>query len=111
MKFKMNNDKWEIKLISNDEMQKYADSDLKESFTHGLTVYNENTIYLNELSPNKKRTLHHELVHCYLYEFGFNPFEKQFSLEDVCEICASSNEIINKIINDYFNKEEELEVI
>ena len=103
MKFEMNNDKWEIKIISNDEMAKKSDSDLINTFTHGLTVYNENTIYLNELAPNKKRTLYHELVHCYLYEFGFNSFDKQFNLEDVCEISASSCDIINKIINDYFS--------
>lgn len=106
MKFKMNSSEWEIRIISNEEMGKKSDSDLINTFTHGLTVYNENTIYLNELAPNKKRTLYHELVHCYTYEFGLNPFEKQFSLEDVCEICASSNDIVNKIIQDYFLIEE-----
>lgn len=106
MKFEMNNSKWEIKEITNDKMKEYADSDLKNTFTHGITVYSENMIYINKLSPNKKRTLYHELVHCYTYEFGFNPFDKQFSLEDVCEISASSSDIVNKIIQDYFLIEE-----
>lgn len=106
MKFEMNNSKWEIEEITNDKMKEYADSDLKNTFTHGVTVYSENAIYINEKSPNKKRTLYHELAHCYTYEYGFNPYDKQFSLEDVCEISACSHDIIHNIVEEYFNSKK-----
>jgi len=102
MKFKMNGDKWEIKEISNEEMGEIESSDLKTTFTHGTTRYVNNTIYLNKMSPNKEKTLYHELVHCYLYEYGFNSFDKEYNVEDVCEIAANSSGIINKIMQEYF---------
>ena len=103
-KFLLNEDEWHIKIISNEEMNKKTGENEKDCFTHGLTCYDENIIYLNEKSPNKKKSLIHELEHCYLYEYGFNPFNKQFDLEDVCEIIAGSFEIIKKIVEDYFGR-------
>ena len=103
MKFKMNNSEWEIKEISNAEMNTMESSDLKETFTHGTTQYSTNTIFINKDSPCKERTLYHELIHCFMYEYGHNQFEnKAFSYEDVCEISASSHDIIEKIARDYF---------
>ncbi len=101
MVFIMNNDEWIIKEISNSEMNMICSSDLKETFVHGITQYNESTIYINEDSPNKERTLYHELMHCYMYEYGINQWDKNFSNEDICELSASSYKIIFQIIKKY----------
>lgn len=103
MNFNMNNNEWEINEISNAEMNMISNSDLKETFTHGTTQYSENIIYINKDTPNKKKTLYHELTHCYMYEYGHNQWQKEFNNEDVCEICASSHDIINTIVEAYFD--------
>ena len=104
MKFKMNNEEWEIKKISNAEMNIMMPSDKKESFTHGSTQYDELTIYLNEDAKSIRKTLIHELTHCFMYEFGHNQWEKEYNNEDVCEIVTSSYDIIHKIVEDYFGE-------
>ena len=103
MKFKMNNDEWKIKEISNMEMNTLENNDEETSFIHGTTRYSSNTIYINESTPNKRKTLIHELTHCFMYEFGHNQFdEKNTNCEDVCEISSASHDIIHKIVEDYF---------
>ena len=104
MKFKMNNRNWEIKLISNAEMNILCGSDLRETFTHGSTQYSESVIYLNELAPDKRKTLYHELTHCFMYEYGHNQHQKEFNNEDVCEISACSHDIIHQIFEKNFKK-------
>lgn len=48
-------------------------------------------------------TLKHELMHIWLYENGHkNQDGKEiFSYEDICELCALSNDFINKIVKLY----------
>lgn len=104
MKFKINNNQWEIKIISNAEMNIMYSSDLKETFIHGITRYDELVIYINQLAPDKRKTLYHELTHCFMYEFGHNQQEKEYNNEDVCEINACSHDIIHAIVEDYFKK-------
>lgn len=106
MEFKINNSNWEIKEISNSEMNMMESSDLKDTFTHGTTQYDKNIIYLNKESANKRKTLYHELTHCFMYEFGHNQHEKEFNNEDVCEICACSHDLIHEISEQYFNGTE-----
>ena len=102
MKFKINGSSWEIKEITDKEMQSIYG---KEGYyTHGYTCYSENIIYINKTSPEIIRTLKHELMHCWLYMYGHNQDDKQFTNEDVCEIVASSNDFINKVINEYMNQ-------
>ena len=104
MEFLINGDKWKIEVISNEEINKKEKNDDESIFIHGTTVYSENTIYLNEKSPNKKKSLIHELLHCYLYEYGFRAYDKQFNAEDLCEIVAGSFETIKRIVVDYFER-------
>lgn len=104
MKFNMNDTIWEIKEISNAEMNILCGSDLKETFTHGTTLYSELVIYLNENAPDKRKTLYHELTHCFMYMYGHNQHQKEFDNEDVCEINACSHDIIHKIVEHYFSK-------
>lgn len=102
MRFKMNNNNWKIKEITNEQMNKLTNSDARECFTHGTTQYNDNTIYINKETPEKRKTLYHELMHCFLYEYGHKQWNKEFDNEDICEISSSSHDLIHKITNDYF---------
>lgn len=99
MVFEINNSKWLIKEISQEEMQYSMGEEGK--YTHGITIYSENTIYINETSPEKERTLKHELTHVWLYMYGHNQQDKEFNYEDVCEIVACSNDFINYVIGKY----------
>jgi Zn-dependent peptidase ImmA (M78 family) len=100
MKFKINNREWEIKEISNEEM--IVDTSDLDGFTHGTTEYSTLTININKSAPDKRKTLIHELTHCFMYEFGHNQHTKEFNHEDVCEICACSHDIIHEIVEKYF---------
>jgi Zn-dependent peptidase ImmA (M78 family) len=99
MKFRLNNVIWTIKEISEEEMQYHCGHE--GWFTHGCTQYKENTIYINKSTHEKERTLIHELTHVWLYMYGHNQDEKKFDNEDVCEIVASINDFINRIVNSY----------
>lgn len=99
MKFKINGSEWDIELISNDTMQNNYGR--QGWYTHGMTIYSENKIYINETTPELLRTLKHELTHCWLYMYGHCQDEKQFTNEDVCEIVASINDFINEIISKF----------
>ena len=101
MRFIMNNNNWEIREKTNEEMMALTGD--YENFTHGTTEYSELVININKSAPDKRRTLCHELMHCFMYEYGHNQFEnKTFNNEDICEMVASSHDIINRIINKYF---------
>lgn len=99
MKFEINNALWQVKEISQEEMQ--YDKGQEGYYTHGFTCYSENTIYINKTSPEKERTLKHELTHVWLYMYGHCQDNRQFTNEDVCEIVASSNAFINQILEKY----------
>ena len=103
MTFYINRKKWKITEISNAEMITNV-GDL-EGFTHGVTEYSTLVIKLNEDAPDKRKTLIHELTHCFMYEFGHNQHTKEFNNEDVCEICACSHDLIHEIVEDYFKNE------
>lgn len=101
MKFKMNNSDWEIKEISNAEMN---DMFGENGYTDGVTNYTHHIIYINNDILDKKRTLYHELMHCFLYEYGHNQnADKSFSYDDVCEVSACSHDIIHSIVEEYFS--------
>ena len=72
------------------------------NYTMGLTIYAKQKILLNQEQANIIKTLKHELVHAWLYEYGHAQYDEcKFSNEDVCEIVASSNDFINEVIKQY----------
>lgn len=98
MKFKCNNTEYEIKEVNciEDEVE-----------TVGLTKYQERIIFLKKLDKDFViRTLKHELMHVWLYEYGHNQDEKEFNNEDVCEIVACSNDFINEVVKQYRKENE-----
>lgn len=110
MKFKMNNRDWEIIELSQDKMRetfaKY-DEPSKNGRYFGLTYVDNDKIYLDKdlCLDQKKQTLKHELMHCYIACYLFNSGEKQFDEEDLCNISSNSHEIIHDIYSRYFKTE------
>ena len=103
-KFKINNTEWTVKEVSEAEIN----NEMKNDYTLGLTIYKTQEILLLENQPNLARTLKHELIHVWLYEYGHRQDdEKKFDYEDICEIVASSNDFINEIVLVYNDKKED----
>lgn len=110
MKFKMNDREWEIIELSQEEIRerfreyKY-DGEPKEGRYFGLTYLDNSKIYIDKdlCLDQKKQTLKHELMHCYIGCYLFN-VEKEYTEEDLCNISANSHDIIHKIVEDYFGE-------
>ena len=101
----VNNSKWKIKQVKTSDLvqiykEVYKNDDVV--FTYGLCKYPEHIIYINtEMCKEQQiKTLKHELTHCYIWEYGlFNV--PNFTDEMVCDLVASSNNFINKIVKKY----------
>lgn len=117
MKFKMNDIEFEIielPQIVYKEFRKKEDEangcEISNTLVGeylGSTHHKTCKIYLDESmsKDRKRRTLLHELAHCYIYEYITHE-ETQFSEENVADICANSHDIIHKIAEDYFCKKK-----
>lgn len=104
--FDINNDTWQIEEKCKDELLELYKKECKEDdiyMVYGVTKKSNQIIYINsEMSEQQKRkTLMHELMHCYLYEFGIHNF-LSFDEEDLCNFSAHSHDIIHKIVKDYY---------
>lgn len=96
-KFEINNTEWTIKEVSEAQIN----NEMKNDFTLGVTIYKTQEILLLKEQSNLIKTLKHELVHVWMYEYGHNQHEKEFDYEDICEIVASCNNFINEVIEKY----------
>lgn len=102
-KFNINNTEWTIREVSEAEIN----NEMKNDFTMGVTIYKLQEILLLENQANLIKTLKHELVHVWLYEYGHaQNDDKKYDYEDICEIVASSNDFINEIVEQYKSKKE-----
>jgi Zn-dependent peptidase ImmA (M78 family) len=104
----MNNRDWEIKELSQEEIRQHFidykyDGEPVQGKYYGMTYMDEQTIYIDSgLHPEqKKQTLMHELMHCYIGCYITHQ-EQQYTEEDLCNISANSHDIIHKIVEDYF---------
>lgn len=96
MRFKVNGMEYTIQIV-----EKLEEGEL------GNTDYLNNTITLAKCKKNRMlQTLAHELMHIWLFEYGHNQNERNFSNEDVCEIIASSIFDIYRIL-ELFKEEVE----
>lgn len=107
MEFEINNEKWKIKEVSQECLCEENGVEFKNdgNFYLGLTCPMAKEILLFDRLDNvqKRKTLMHELMHCYIFTFmSFN--EIQLSIDDFCDISANSHDIIHKITEDYFKK-------
>ncbi len=104
MKFTMNDRTYYIFEKSKEEMfgsVKENNKDDGKEFL-GLFFPIKNEIWLlNTLNKGqKKKTLYHELMHCYIWCYMHEV--NNLNEEDICNISANSHDIINKIVNKYF---------
>lgn len=97
MEFKINNTTWTIKDVD----EPIINNETKTDCTLGVTIYKTQEIWLLKEQANVIKTLKHELMHVWMYEYGHNQHEKEFNFEDVCEIVASSNDFINEVVEMY----------
>lgn len=98
MKFKCNNSEWKIRVVD----EATINNEMKQDGTLGVTIYKTQEILLLESQANIIKTLKHELMHVWLYEYGHAQDDNTtYGYEDICEIVASSNEFINEVVNEY----------
>lgn len=103
MEFRMNNSKYKILEVSQDELMKYKEQD--EGYYYGQTHFIDHEVWIDKDLPyeRKKRTLYHELTHVYIREYlttrDIEPDE-----EVLCDISANSHDIIHSIVDAYFNR-------
>lgn len=103
MEFEINGTKWTIENVDEGQMQLESES----KFNLGVTIYKSQRILLDKDQSNIIKTLKHELMHVWLYEYGHSQNENKFGYEDVCEIVASSNDFINEVVDEYKLKDKE----
>lgn len=114
MKFKMNGVEYIIKEVSQEEYKKYRveedkknqveiTNDINTGVFFGASHQYVNVIFLDKDLPfdRKRKTLIHELTHCYIAEYITHQ-EKNYDEEMVADISANSHDIIHKIVEDYF---------
>ena len=72
---------------------------------YGASHYDICKIYLDkDLDEQRKRkTLMHELAHCYINEY-ITHVDYQLTQEEACDLVANSHDIIGNIVEDYFRK-------
>lgn len=100
MKFRCNNSEWTIEEVD----EATINNEMKNDYTLGVTIYKTQKILLLKDQANIIKTLKHELVHVWLYEYGHPQNDNEtFVYENVCEIVACSNDFVNKVIKDYLN--------
>ena len=107
MKFKMNNREWIIKEVEQSVFWE-SDNDLENMNDNehyfGKTRFNTQEIWLdNKIAKDlKKKTLYHELLHCYRGSYVcFNDLD-DYSEDFWCDLSANSHDIIHEIVENYF---------
>lgn len=111
MKFTINNLQWQIIEVEqkvfwedSNELEKMNNKEYYFGITHFDTQ--EIWIYKHISKEQKRKTLYHELMHCYRGSYlTFASIDNQD--EDIwCDISANSHDIIHKIVEDYFNNQK-----
>lgn len=100
MTFTMNDEKWEIKEVDKQYLIDRYNKEHEEPCTYafGLCDYPNHIIWITDelCVDQKRRTLLHELMHCYLWCYGANI--DNLHEENICDYSASAHYIIHKII-------------
>lgn len=113
MKISINDIEYQIIEISQEEYKKFRkeedkkiaceETDTSKGVYFGASHHYSNKIFIDEALPKdrKRKTLIHELAHCYISEYITHE-EKTYNEEDVADIVANSIDIITKIVDEYF---------
>lgn len=100
--FEMNGIKWKVVEVEQKELWNEERSAFKDDGEHifGKCMPFENKILISQelCYEQKRKTLIHELTHCYIASYmTFN--EKEYTEDDFCDINANSFDIIKKIVD------------
>lgn len=110
MKFKANNDIWEIKQLNEQELKELYEKSMEEKalYVFGVTQKSMHIIYINKdmCFDQQIKTLKHELTHCYIWAYGLYNID-DVNEETICDLVSSSNDFINQVVEQYKNKYEE----
>lgn len=109
MDFIVNYDCWHIIEIGKEQLKEMYEKEMEEKayYVFGLTKRSTHEIYINKDScyEQKIKTLKHELTHCYIWAHGlYNVTD--INEEVLCDLVASSNEFINRVVEVYIDKIE-----
>ena len=114
MKFEMNNRNWEIIELSQEEMREvYSnykwDGEPQDGRYYGLTYTANQKVYIDKdlCKEQKRQTLMHELMHCYLSCTLFSN-SRDYTTEELCDISSNSHDIIHEIVEKYFCEDVEI---
>lgn len=101
MEFIINNKKYIILEVSQDELQK-EQGDIDGTY-FGLTIPSKQQIWLwkDLKKEQKKQTLLHELFHCYVMNF-ITTNECKFEEDIWADISANSHDFIHQVVDKYF---------
>ena len=104
-KFEINNKIYEIKEVSQEELQKQQGNIDGDYF--GLTIPSKQEIWLwKDLKKDQKRqTLLHELFHCYVMNY-ITTNACNYDEDTWADISANSHDVIHKIADNYLKKGE-----
>lgn len=111
-RFKINNEDWELKELSQEEIKEHLKERSKFGYRdttedcgryYGITCIDEQTIFLDKDLPyqRKRKTLIHELIHCYIATCITHE-EKNYDEEMVADIVSNSFYIVSDVVNNYF---------
>ena len=104
MKFKINNEEWEIKEVTQEEMWEETGKQREDGYFFGKSLYYKQEIWLDKEIPEckKRKTLIHELTHVYMNSCITHE-ELNFTEETACDLCANSHDFIHEVIEKYFD--------
>ncbi len=107
--FEMNNHTWKVIELNTEKIINVYNKLSKEEdtiYVYGYTNYARHEIYINEdmCHDMKRKTLMHELMHCYKEEYVSLELDN-IDEETLCNISANSHYIIHKILERYFKNE------
>ena len=103
MKFTMNELEWTIKEVPQSHFLSYEEGK-EDEYTFGETHFPTQEIWICEdlVPTQKKRTLLHELMHCYIGCYIATELE-DVDQEFICEISANSHDRLHTIVEEYMS--------
>ncbi len=105
MMFHMNGVEYKIIEVPQSEYNKVNEDD---GYYYGQSHFYTQEIYISEdvSYERKKKTLYHELMHCYIREYITTKDIDSFDEEILCDISANAHDIIHEIVEQYMCRGE-----
>lgn len=109
MEFQINGSTWQILELNKETITEWYNEKSNENvdLCFCYTDYERQTIFLNTntLYVKQRKTLYHELMHVYFYEYC--SLNIDIDEEILCDISANAHDLIHEIAERYYSKELE----